>query len=283
MTLSIRPMTESDLVAAGAIVTVSFPIPYDRTDEVRRFLSLQPDGWLLATLDDKPVGTVGAIDYGPYAYVVFLAVHPTAQRRGIGLALMERIMAWLEARRCPLVMLDATDYGTPLYRKLGFVEDDRTLVYVLEPAAGRRTGHATHVATLRPADLSDLTLFDTPIFGAERRAVLASYLEDHPDRAFMTRDGAGEIGGYLIAQEHVLGPWIARSAEQAEMLLDTALALPFASGPSVIVPEANMAAIELLERRGFRRRRTLLHMRYGGSAAPSRRAIIYGQASLAIG
>jgi ribosomal protein S18 acetylase RimI-like enzyme len=276
-------MTESDLTAAGAIVTVAFPIPYDRTDEVRRFLSLQPDGWLLATLDDKPVGTVGAIDYGAYAYVVFLAVHPTAQRRGIGLALMQRIMSWLEARRCPLVMLDATDYGTPLYTKLGFVEDDRTLVYAQESAAGLRTGHAAQVATLRPADLPDLTLFDTPIFGAERRAVLASYLADHATRAFVTRDGAGEISGYLFAQTHVLGPWVARTPERAEMLLAAALDLPFASGPSAIVPEANRDAIELLERRGFRRQRTLLHMRYGGNAAPSRRAIIYGQASLAIG
>ncbi len=283
MTVTIRPMAEADVAAAGAIVTAAFGTPYDRTDEVRRYLSLQPDGWLLATLDGRPVGTVGALDYGPYAYIALLSVHPTAQRHGIGLALMERIMAWLEARRCPVVMLDATDYGAPLYARLGFVEDDRTLVFVRESDSSPRAGRRAGVAAPRPADLPDLTRFDTPIFGADRHAVLASYLEDDPARAFVTRDPAGEITGYLFAQAHFLGPWVARLPEQAEILLAAALDLPFVSGPSVVVPAANAAAIALLERHGFRRQRTLLHMRHGGTAVPSRRAAIYGQASLAIG
>src|SRR5437660_4039743 len=95
MSLSIRAMTCADLETAGNIVTAAFGSPYSRADEVRRYLALQPDGWLLATLDGRPVGTVGAMDYGPYAYISLLSVHPAAQRRGIVLALMQHILAWL--------------------------------------------------------------------------------------------------------------------------------------------------------------------------------------------
>jgi ribosomal protein S18 acetylase RimI-like enzyme len=275
-------MTSADLDAAGAIVTAAFGSPYSRIDEVRRYLAFEPDGWLLATLDDTPVGTVGALDYGPYAYISLLAVHPSAQRRGIGLALMEHILAWLEARGCPMALLDATDFGAPLYRHLGFVEDDRTLVLGREgsPVRTRAPGRAYPV---QPADLPALDRFDAPIFGAERGAVLASYLADAPERAFVTRDASGQITGYLFAQARALGPWVADTSADAEVLLAAALALPFAGGPEVVVPASNVAALSLLSRHGFRVTRSLPHMRRGGRRVPSRRTLIYGQASLAIG
>src|SRR5947207_13834235 len=163
MSLSIRAMPCADLETAGGIVTAAFGSPYSRTDEVRRYLALRPDGWLLATLDGRPVGTVGAMDYGPYAYISLLAVHPSAQRRGIGLTLMERILAWLDARGCPMALLDATDYGVPLYRRLGFVEDDGTLV--LGRDAGAAPPHtAAPACPLQPMDLPALARFDAPIF-----------------------------------------------------------------------------------------------------------------------
>ena len=277
-------MTSADLDAAGAIVTAAFGSPYSRTDEVRRYLALQPDGWLLAMLDGQPVGTVGALDYGPYAYISLLAVHPSAQRRGVGLALMEHILAWLEARGCPMALLDATDFGAPLYRRLGFVEGDRTLVLGQEGEGSAVWALASGRAyPVQPADLPALYRFDAPIFGAERGAVLASYLADAPERAFVTRDAAGQITGYLFAQARALGPWVARASADAEVLLAGALALPFASGPEVVVPASNALALSLLSRHGFRVMRSLRHMRRGGHGMPSQRTLIYGQASLAIG
>ncbi len=282
MSLAIRPMTCADLEAAGAIVTAAFGSPYDRTDEVRRYVALQPDGWLLATVDDRPVGTVGALDYGPYAYISLLAVHPSIQRRGIGLTLMEHILGWLDARGCPMTLLDATDFGAPLYRRLGFVEDDGTLV--LGRDAGAVPPHtAASTWPLQAMDLPALARFDAPIFGAARDAVLASYLADAPERAFVARDATGQMTGYLFAQARALGPWVAHVSADAAALLATALELPFAGGPEVVVPASNALAVSLLERHGFRVTRSLRHMRRGGRGVPSRRTLIYGQASLAIG
>ena len=61
------------------------------------------------------------------------------------------------------------------------------------------------------------------------------------------------------------------------------LALPFAGGPDVVAPASNATALRLLQRHRFRLTRSLRHMRRGGHGMPSRRTLIYGQASLAIG
>src|SRR5215210_6941100 len=109
MTISVRSITEADLDAADVVLEAAYgPSGGRRKERMRRYLSLQPDGWLLALLDDVVVGTVGAMDYGPFAYIGLMAVHPSAQRQGIGLMLMQRLLAWLDARRCPFSLLDAT-------------------------------------------------------------------------------------------------------------------------------------------------------------------------------
>src|SRR5207248_4825105 len=110
-----------------------------------------------------------------------------------------------------------------------------------------------------------------------REAVLASYLADAAESAFVTRDAAGRISGYLIAQARALGPWVARESADAAVLLAGALALPFAGGPAVVVPVSNAPALSLLSRHGFRVTRSLRHMRRGGRGVPSRRTLIYGQ------
>src|SRR5262245_65652255 len=99
-----------------------------------------------------------------------MAVHPSAQRRGVGLALMERWLAWLDARGCPMALLDATDMGAPLYARLGFVEDAKTYAFrrddcSLAPRLSAR------VSRLRAVDLPALVDFDTPLFGAARPMV----------------------------------------------------------------------------------------------------------------
>ncbi len=73
---------------------------------------------------------------------------------------MERLLGWLDQRGTP-ALLDATEMGYPLYKKMGFVETDLSSVYTqkqpveLEPPA-------TPVYRLGPDDLDELVAFDTP-------------------------------------------------------------------------------------------------------------------------
>ena len=277
-----RTLTSDDLDAADAILIPAYGIARSRKRELRRYLGLQPDGWLLAAIDGQPVGLVGATDYGPFAYIGLMAVHPAAQRRGIGMALMQQLLAWLDERGCPAALLDASDSGAPLYEKLGFVDQEKALVFRQDDCA-LRPRPSDRVAPMQAADLAALADFDAPIFGARRQAVFDAYFADHPDRAFVARDEASQISGYLFAQPQALGPWAAHEPADAEVLLAAALALQFEDAPRVIFPSSNVHAGGLLMRYGFSPQRSLGHMRRGDDGAPGRRAMLYGQASFAIG
>jgi len=80
-----------------------------------------------------------------------------------------------------------------------------------------------------------------------------------------------------------LGPWAARSPQDAEALLQAALTLPYKEVPLAIAPATNTAASDLLERYGFRHVLTNRHMQRGRSDIPGRRTAIYGQTSFAVG
>jgi GNAT superfamily N-acetyltransferase len=281
MTITIRMMTLADLDAVDPILQAAYGGP-SRKDRVRRYLKLQPDGWLLVSLDGVPAGVGGATNYGPLAYIGLVATHPAMQRRGIAAALMERLLAWLDERGCPLVLLDASEAGVPLYLRLGFVEEEKTVVFRLDDCT--LPAHVSEcVATIGADDIPALVAFDGPIFGADRTAVFAAHLDEYPGRAFVARDAAGQIDGYLFAQAQTLGPWAARTPDAAEALLAAALTLQFDGAPGAIAPASNPAATPLLLRYGFSPQRTLRHMRRGGAAPPGRRALLYGQSSLAIG
>jgi hypothetical protein len=249
------------------------------------YLALQPDGWLLAEREGVVVGVGGAVDYGPFAYVGLVGVHPREQRRGIGMALMERLLVWLDSRGCPVVLLDASDAGAPLYHRLGFVEDDQTAVYRRERAEPFTAAGVAGVE-VRPFTLDDLpavAAFDAPRFGADRASIFTAFLDRYPVRSFVACDASGAVTGYLIAQPTTLGPWSAATPEAAAALLAHALALPLNAPQGVIVSALNRDAAALLERGGFDLRGTRHHMRRGGEPLLHRRALIYAQASLAIG
>jgi hypothetical protein len=225
-------------------------------------------------------------------------VHQEAQRRGIGSLLMEHLLRWLDERGTPMTLLDATDAGAGLYARFGFVENDHACLFQLLDHPGKKgdpsgaaagtvpeitRSIAPGIRPLLPGDLPDLLAFDTSVFGAGRCRVIQALLADFPGRAFCRRNGGGKISGFVLAQDRQIGPWVAREEESAEALLRAALTLPFEGPPQVVVPGMNPAGMELLDRLGFRLMRSTRHMRRGGEGLITRRDLVYGQTSFAIG
>jgi GNAT superfamily N-acetyltransferase len=281
MTISIHPLTAADLDHADAIQNAAYG-GGSRKDRLKLYLSLQPDGWLLATLDGEPAGIAGGTNYRTVGHIGLVAVDPAKQRRGVAQALMEHLLDWFDQQHCPIIQLDASDAGAPLYRKLGFVEDEKTLGFTQDDCM-LRPAQSVRVVPLIASDIPALAAFDSPIFGGERAVVFAAALAEAPERAFVARDTAGQISGYLFAQQLLLGPWAARTPADAEALLAAALTLPFGGAIRTLTPGSNADAAQLLMRYGFSPQRLLHRMRRGGAAAAGRRSQLYGQASLAIG
>jgi GNAT superfamily N-acetyltransferase len=280
--IAIRRFTVADVAVADSLLQAAFHTSASFQADLQRYLAIQPDGWLLATWAGVPAGMVGALDYGHFAYIGLMAVHPAMQSRGIGRVLMQHLLAWLDARGTPMALLDATEAGRPLYTTLGFREQDDACVFErqTQPHAARR---ADRVRLLHPEELAAVVAFDRPIFGAAREAVFRALLADFPKRFFVVDDEAGQVSGYLCAQARRLGPWGAWRPRDAEALLQVALSLAYTGAPQVIVPQMNRAAVSLLERYGFCLVRATRHMRRGGAGLPGQRVRLYGQVSFAIG
>lgn len=195
---------------------------------------------------------------------------------------MRHLLAWLDSQGVPLVLLDASDQGQSLYERFGFRSFNHT--YVM-----RRSGVlpvcqlAPHVKIVTTQNLDDLAEWDGDIFGGDRSRVLYALLDTLPGRAFLSRDEHGKVAGYLFAQERCIGPWAAAKPQDAEVLLQAALSLPYEGDVSVVIPEANLCGIDMLTSYGFRIVRANRHMGRGKDRTPIERSNIYGQTSLALG
>jgi len=282
MTISIRPLANANLEIANTILKLAFRSSVSRIHDLRFYRQIQPDGLFLAIQNGNPVGMVGAIHYDAFAYVGFMAVHPDAQRQGIGLALMQFLLDRLTRQNIPLVLLDASEIGQPLYEKLGFIAYDETLTFQRDNALPA-LDCPSRIQPISAPDLDELMAWDTTVFGTNRYKVLKGLLSVFPERAYMLRDEVGEIAGFLFAQKRRIGPWVMREPRDAEALLKTALALPFEDTVSVVVPAVNLEAIELLQRYGFTQLRANRHMGRGPGEPPGQRQKIYAQTSLSIG
>ena len=259
---------------------------------LRLYLQLCPESWIVAYLEERVVGLVGAIHYGPFAYIGMMGVHPDTQRQGVGRVLLEYLLTWLDQQKCPTILLDATADGAALYTRFGFVDDSQVihwqrpidvLTNMPQPLWLTHTTSQTRLAPLCQQNISAIAQFDAPFFGADRTSVLQLFLAIYAERAFLTRAVDNQITGYLIAQSNTLGAWISTNRQDAETLLRQALTLPFQKQTTVLTPVNNEVAFSLLKHYGFTDVRTLRHMRRGQPVTSQQREVVYGQVSFGLG
>jgi GNAT superfamily N-acetyltransferase len=279
--MKIVNITHSTLPVADDILCSAFESNCSMMADMDRLLRIEPEGFIMGYYKDRPAGTGGAVRYGPFAYLGMMAVTKQAQHRGIGRGILDEILKSLDDQSVPVVLLDATLAGKPLYQRAGFEVDDQVRQFVrrietpLPPAS-------PFVRSFSLEDLPAVVDFDQPIFGARRDQVLKEFLRDFPDRGFVFEDQDG-VSGFLIAQEQRIGPWTASTEEAAQALLMAALRLPFGEPPKVLIPTSNQAGATMLVRHGFVLQTSLDHMRRGGAANPIQRQNIFGLASFALG
>lgn len=88
-------------------------------------------GWTTVRADDGTLAAMGRVlgDGGWYFHIADMATHPDHQRRGIGRAVLEDLIARIEAS-CPpdpYITLMADPPGRRLYDAVGFVESAPTI------------------------------------------------------------------------------------------------------------------------------------------------------------
>ena len=279
-------LTETDIESVAEVLRLAFKAERDYDSILRQHLFLQPDGALVAKVDDRIIGFGAATIYGPFSYIALMGTRPDVQRQGVARRVLDNLTEWIRVRGCRTILLDASAAGQHLYEVSGFEAIDTTVVFKRERDAG--TVPDTQYGRESSSDITDLlavTSFDSPIFGADRGRYLEYLRRDLPGRFFVSHDHEGRVDGYLVAQRtQTLGPWLASNVETAEKLLSQSLnVVRFETHPEVLVSGSNVAAIKILEGFGFKEQRRLKHMRMGENVKRERATKIYGQASLGLG
>ena len=218
----------ADLLSRAAFgPTVSRLVAFPRTSPHGDVL-VADDG------DGEAAGAVCCVSFGASGWIGALGVAPEARRHGVGRALTEAAVARLHARGADTVLLFATDMGRPLYERLGFV---------IEGAATAWRGTAGSIPTgvqvrrLREGHRAAVSALDRAATGEERSNLLQA-----------------------------LHPLVGVAAERSGVALMAAAA----SGPApatLVVPDANAAAMANLRHWGFRAANAGERMRLGPPVA----------------
>ena len=281
--MEIAELTESDFPVAGQVLDMA----YDGTNLVNALVknfSVQPDGWFCARQDGQLVGLVGAAHYGHSASIGMVAIHPQAQKQGIGSRLMKRLMVHItEDWRCTSAFLDATPVGITLYKSVGFVETGKTLQLEKGSPAVNTLPSSTRIRSLAAMDLPGILALDQSVIGGNRQAVFEMLWRNYPSRTFIAENEHGAITGYVVAQSRLIGPWVALTPQIAEQLLEKAQTLNFDSTATVNTPDENLAALSILDRQGFTVHRVTHHMLFGNPMDQRDLSRLYGQASFMFG
>lgn len=142
--ISLRPATEADraflwgLHRAALRAAVEATWGWDEADQRRRFeASFDPARRQVVLLDGEPVGALG-VEARPGAVRLDLVeVLPEHQGRGIGTAVVQRVVREAGGRPVELRVLRTNPRARVLYERLGFVETGATETHVEMRRASR--------------------------------------------------------------------------------------------------------------------------------------------------
>jgi ribosomal protein S18 acetylase RimI-like enzyme len=256
---AIRPAGPEDLARLGPVYEQSgFGA---RLAGVVGFAKARLDGEVMvAEAGGGLAGVAAGAVFGATGWVGGVAVAPAHRRAGLGGALTEAIVDFLEAAGVATVLLHATALGRPVYERLGFVAE--TAYLTLAGPTLPRAARQPPVRAGRAADLEAVVALDLAATGEDRWRLLAALW---PAGGLVAGDG--EPLGY-----HLPSPWrpggaiVAADPGAGLALLDAVRAGP-GDEVAVSVPAANPAAVGFLEAAGFSERYRTVRMHRGPRVA----------------
>jgi GNAT superfamily N-acetyltransferase len=188
-----------------------------------------------AALDPTTIVAVtSAIAAGPVAVIGNVITRAGMRGRGLGQAVMSATLSWLRKHGARSVLLDATGDGQPLYRKLGFVAQERSWVAYaaltgLDLAPLRVRAGAGPIQLRPTSDLPVVGALDRAVFGGDRLELLR-LVAGASNCWLYTTGGDGYPDGYLLVRALEpprvgarLGPWVAKSEVVGAALLEAVL------------------------------------------------------------
>lgn len=226
--------------------------------DIRRLMRCEPQGFMMAELQGRPVGQILSIAYGKLGWIGFLIVLREHRGKGIGSALVREAIAYLKESNVETIYLDANPLAVDLYQRLGFEHEFKTWKFARVNEHIRITD-LTPVEAMSGGALREVCDFDKRFFLGDRSRVLGEILVDNRDFSYVIRDRR-ELKGFVMCRPtrtgFRVGPLVCdpSTTKIAETLLAIAMnAMPVGTKVSLSAPDSNPAHLDLLSRYGFER------------------------------
>jgi hypothetical protein len=219
---------------------------------------------------------------GPVGWLGSVFVAPDRRGHGLGRAVTQAVLDWLEAAGCSTVVLVATDDGRRLYERMGF--DVQTSYRILEaPGLDDADAPGSRHPLVRPftsGDLDAMATLDRIATGEDRRHLLERFAG--PETARIAASG-GQVAGFLVRPPWGGGATVASTPDDAVAMIT---ARRRTAGPAgrvrVGVLDENEAGIARLLAEGFREAWSAPRM-VRGAPIEWRPELIWGQFNHAVG
>jgi GNAT superfamily N-acetyltransferase len=220
----IRLMTLDDLDQA---INLSYSEGWNQTEkDWRLFLGNPANRCIVAEQNNKIAGTATALCHSDkVAWIGMVLVEKSLRGKGVGKQLMTYLINNL--KHIKSIKLDATSAGEPLYKKLGFEEEQR-LFRMTNPSIDSFVCSENYEKPIPIENeaLSEIIKFDEKIFGTGRSYLLTTLFRDYPEKAFhslINNKTEGYILGRNGARFNYIGPVSALSEKTAISLISKAL------------------------------------------------------------
>jgi predicted N-acetyltransferase YhbS len=241
-----------------------------------------PYAGLIAKCDGRVIGMVLTTRYRSTAWLGYLIMSPDDGTLGLGTVLAAEAIRRLRAEGFQTVRLEATQSGFRIYRRLGFTSEFEVCRFRLAVAQGTMEGWLPVIAR---DDLDAVAQLDREAFGDDRERFLR-LVYDHAEATFLLRGGRRLLGYVMVIPSATgvhLGPWIARDAAAAGVLLESALQASRGRTVTTRAPRQNEDACALLSAAGFELMAPNFRMRLGRAACLGDTGRVFGIASGATG
>jgi ribosomal protein S18 acetylase RimI-like enzyme len=220
---------------------------------------LQPDGWpdivpefyfyirhslchpLKLILDDKIIGVGSSISFGNTCWLAHIIVDREYRNRGIGTRITEKLISDAENTHPDSFLLIATEFGFPVYKKLGFrIVTEYSYMERDTPLTG--TGVCEKIFQYEPKHCREILDLDRKISGELRHDLLKDYLET----SFVFIDNNSIQGFYMpgIGEGMIL-------AEKPDAGMEL-MKLKYSGAVKAVLPADNTEGIDFLSKNGYR-------------------------------
>ena len=176
--------------------------------ELQSFFEHDPEGCFLYEVNGTPVGICIATAYHQSGFIGELIVTKQFRDQGIGRALIQAAILYLQNKQIQAIFLDGVQKAIPLYEELGFVPICRSLRFFGQIPAEE----SPDVRSMNAEDLQEVFQLDKQTFGDDRSFFLNKRWQNYPDLALVWRQNQ-QIAGYLFGRVGIggwvtVGPWV---------------------------------------------------------------------------